>query len=283
MDFKTYLNKNAQELNKEVGRILEEQLKEAEKTDKKLVPLLKAFVKSCQGGKRIRGTLVKLGYELANGKSKEIIKIGAAYEIMHTAILVHDDIIDKSNTRRDKPSLYQVFGGNHYGISQAISLGDYGFFLAFKVISEADFIPERKILALELFSKVMSDTALGEILDLENTDPLIVISGACTNYVVMKLKTACYTVSGPLQLGAILGGADEKLAMVLGEFGETLGIAYQIRDDILDGDVKSIEEAKKQVRKYTNKAMKLLPDITKDSEMSKILEQMADYLIERKK
>lgn len=283
MDFKRYLEKSAKELDREVGEILEEQLKEADKTDKKLIPLLKAFTKSCQGGKRIRGTLVVLGFELGKHhlgdegvSGKAIFKVAAAYEIFHSAILTHDDVIDQSNLRRGKPSLYKVLGGNHYGISQTISLGDYGFFLAFQIISEANFPQNYKIQALGLFSKVVMDTTWGEMLDLEKVDP----------YLVMKLKTACYTISGPLQVGAVLAGADQNLIKVLGRFGESLGIAFQIQDDILDSEVnfeKRVDYAKKEARKYKNQALKMLPEITKEKRMSKILEQMAEYLINRKK
>ncbi|MCR4305615.1 MAG: polyprenyl synthetase family protein, partial [Candidatus Daviesbacteria bacterium] len=192
MNFRKYLEKTGKKLDREVGGILKEELKKAGKTDKKLVPLLTAFTESCQGGKGIRGGLVVLGYEIARGGDhlggvmasqaqpatirgdlgeKGIIKVAAAYEILHSAILVHDDIIDQSLERRNEPSLYQVLGGNHYGTSQAISLADYGFFLSFKLISESDFPSERKISALKLFSRVMMDTSLGEMLDLEKTDP----------------------------------------------------------------------------------------------------------------
>ncbi len=276
MDFKRYRDKAVAELDKEVEKILKEQLSEATKIDKKLTPLIKAFASSCQGGKRIRGVLVKLGFEMANGKSREIAKIGAASEIVHTAILVHDDIIDKSLSRRTKPSLHQALGGNHYGISQAISLADYGFFLGLKIISKARFPHNRKIKALELFSEVMADTTLGEILDLEKTDPMT----------VMRLKTARYTIAGPLQLGVILAGGNQKRVRALGDFGENLGIAFQIRDDILDAEVDwvgGVDNAKKEAEKYKNKAIRMLPEITKDRKMSKILEQLAENLINRKK
>lgn len=319
MDFQKFLEKVAGDLDKEVGRILESQLKKAEKTDKKLVPLLKAFAKSCTGGKRIRGSLVALGYQLGlsfwsaptrrlwrtstkSGRRRgeqatkervqnpdsgvpfdsappqnDILRVAAAYEIFHTAILVHDDIIDQSPLRRGKPSLYQALGGKHYGISQAVSLADFGFFLSFKIISEADFSEDVKIKALGLFSQVMMDTTWGEMLDLEKTDPRV----------VMKLKTARYSVAGPLQLGAVLAGAGGgKLLGKLGRLGENLGIAFQIQDDILDAEVDylgGVEYAKKEAEKYKNKAVKTIPEITKDLKMSKLLEQMGEYLVGRKK
>lgn len=286
MEFKKYLKESAQQINREVIKILDEELERATKTDKKLTFLIKAFIKSCQGGKGIRGSLVRLGYQLAGGPatagSKEIIKISAAYEIMHTAILAHDDIMDKSLTRRNKPSLYADLGNNHYGISQAISLGDWGFFLSFKIISESKFDTARKTDALVLFSRTMMDTGLGQMLDLQKVNPLL----------VMKLKTAYYTIAGPLQTGALLAEADKRMVRRLGEFGENLGIAYQIRDDILDneaGGTIGVGNTEREAQRYKAQALKVLPDITrganraKDKKMSKLLEQMAEYLVQRKK
>lgn len=265
MDFAEYLKSAAKQIDQEVVKIFAEQLKEAEKTDKKLVPLLKAFAKSCHGGKRIRGALVILGYmigkQATGNRPEEIIKIAAAYEIAHSAILAHDDIIDQSIMRRDQPSLYQVLGGNHYGISQAITLADYGFFLSFKIIANTK--------AAAIFSKIMMDTAFGQMLELKKANPLL----------VMKLKTACYTIAGPLQIGATLAGSNQKLMKSLGFFGEALGIAYQIKDDILDGDAGSPTDADK----YTKKAMNMLSEITGDQKMSKILQQLAEYLVQRTK
>lgn len=278
MEFKEYLRKAAGQLEGEVKKILEGELKEAEKIDKKLVPLLKAFIKSCHGGKRIRGVLIKLGYDIVRGKlnDKELLKVGASYEIVHAAILAHDDIIDQSLKRRGKPSLYQALGGNHYGISQAISLADYGFFLSFKIILKSNFPEKAKIKVLKVFSQVMMNTTWGELLDLEDSAP----------DVVMRLKTACYTIAGPIQIGAILAGAEEKLLGRLGRFGENLGIAFQIRDDILDAETPSpgeIARSREKAEKLKEQALKMLPQITADSKMSKILEQLGEYLVQRTK
>ncbi len=278
MEFKEYLRKTARKLEEEVNRILKGELKEAEKIDKKLAPLLKAFIKSCQGGKRIRGALVKLGYDIVSSEleDKELLKVAASYEIVHAAILAHDDIIDQSLKRRGKPSLYQALGGNHYGISQAISLADYGFFLAFKIILKSHFSEESKIKVLKVFSQVMMNTTWGELLDLEDSAP----------DVVMRLKTACYTIAGPMQIGAILAGAEEKLLERLGRFGENLGIAFQIRDDILDAETpgpEKIARSREKAEKLKEQALKMLPQITAESKMSKILEQLGEYLVQRTK
>ncbi len=285
------------ELEKELKKLLEEWRSEVGKIDKSLLSLVDEFIKSNEGGKRIRGKLVMLGYEIAEKSSvvsrqssdnaslkadseaslktdSSIMQVAAAYEIFHTAILAHDDIIDKSLERRGQASLYQALGGDHQGVSLALTLADAGFFLAVKIISEADFPEKQKNEALKYFSKIMLETAMGQILDIEKGDSLT----------VAKYKTAKYTVSGSLVLGALLGGAQESLVRAFGELGEALGIAFQIQDDILDSEVDwlgGFEQAKKEAKKYSNLALKIIPQITKESKMSKILLQLVEDLVER--
>ena len=97
MEFSNYLKHSAKSLEKEIQKILNLWFQEAQKIDKSLIPPTRAFIEACKGGKKIRGTLIKLGYELVRrpkgAESGEILRVGAAYEIFHTAILVHDDII----------------------------------------------------------------------------------------------------------------------------------------------------------------------------------------------
>ncbi|MDD2822497.1 MAG: polyprenyl synthetase family protein [Candidatus Daviesbacteria bacterium] len=249
MDFKSYLQTAAQEINQEMDEIFAEWNKGVGEINEKLVPLNQSFVDACKGGKRLRGALVKLGYELArnvilsetkdldsslitqNDNNKEILKSAAAFEIFQTAILAHDDIIDKSDLRRAVPTIWKKLGGNHYGISQTICLGDVGFFLAFRLISESNFPEKEKNQAIFSFSNSMIQTGLGEILDVEVSQ-----SGKAdeqTYFKICKLKTAFYTLIGPMQLGAVLAGADKELLNSIETFGEKLGIAFQIKDDIL--------------------------------------------------
>ena len=288
MNFEQYLKTTAQSIDQEVERVLAEFLNEVKKTNIKLTPFALGLINSCKGGKRIRGTLCKLGFELANSKfvlpkavwktirnSKlEIIKVGTAFEILHAALLIHDDIIDESPTRRDQPSLYQSLGGNHYGISQAISVGDIGFYLPIKIITETNFLDEYKIKALNHLSQTIINTGWGQILDVEGSED--------TKFSHLY-KTAKYTIAGPLILGAILGGTEEELVRVLGEFGDDAGIAFQIQDDILDGEEKAVDSAKAKALKYALAAKKVIPRITANSKMRKILEGMTEYMVERSK
>ncbi|OGE26402.1 hypothetical protein A3C26_01575 [Candidatus Daviesbacteria bacterium RIFCSPHIGHO2_02_FULL_39_12] len=272
MEFSNYLKHSAKSLEKEIQKILNLWFQEAQKIDKSLIPPTRAFIEACKGGKKIRGTLIKLGYELVRrpkgAESGEILRVGAAYEIFHTAILVHDDIIDESPTRRDQKSLYKSVG-----MPQAITLADSAFFLATKIISESKFDIKIKHKALNLFLKTMIDTTTGQMLDITGNHKEI----------TDKFKTARYTISGPLRIGAILGGANDKLLGLLERLGDDLGLVYQIRDDILDGEAKSVKKAKIQVLKYRAKAGKLIPEIAKDDRMVNLLEEMTSYLVQRTK
>lgn len=197
---------------------------------KKLVKLLQHAI---SGGKMLRGTLVYLGYETATVTlHPDILKVATAYEIVHTSLLIHDDIIDNSPTRRGKLTIHNQLGNNNYGISQSICLGDMGFFLASKLISQTTFSNQKKNTILQLFSQMLLDTILGEMLDIELSLPQRKVSK--TEILTMqKMKTANYTFVWPLIIGATLGGASKKAISSMKIFGESMGIAFQIQDDIL--------------------------------------------------
>jgi geranylgeranyl pyrophosphate synthase len=163
----------------------------------------------------------------------ELLKIAAAYELFQTAILAHDDIIDNSPKRRGKSSLHVALGNNHFGKSQAICLGDIGFFLAYRLISESNFDDALKTKAITFFSTSIMQTTVGEMLDVELAQKK---SGTSQKDIltVARLKTAYYTFVAPLTLGAILAGAEDELLAMIKTYGEALGIAFQLQDDIHD-------------------------------------------------
>lgn len=274
MDFAGYLEVNAQKINKKLDEILLEFLNETKRVSIKLLPFATAFLNSCKGGKRIRGVLTGLGYEIAGGKGGEIVKVGAAFEILHTALLIHDDIIDQSPARRGQPSLHEALGGNHYGVSQAISLGDIGLYLPVKIITQTAFPVDFKLKALNYFSQILINTGWGQMMDVEKSPD---------QEFVNLYKTAKYTIAGPLQIGAILAGADESLIRKLGEFGQESGLAFQIQDDILDKEVKDIDKARAKAVKYADKARKKIAKITEDIKMRKLLRELTKFLVERTK
>lgn len=246
MHFTQFLQKSAKEIDNEIDIFFATWNKDVEQISPQLVPLVTALGESAAGGKRIRGALVLLGYQLASNaenKHLDLLKIAVAYEIFQTAILAHDDIIDKSPIRRGKPALHMQLGGDHYGMSQTICLGDIGFFLAFRIIAESSFAEQEKNKAIVFFSKAIHDTVLGEMLDVAFSKPDIKVSEKDVQDVSL-LKTAYYTFVGPLTLGAVLGGADDRQLDALKIYGENIGIAFQIQDDIKDifGTIVSLKK-----------------------------------------
>ena len=154
-----------------------------------------------------------------------------AFEIFQTSIRAHDDIIDKSPLRRGQPSLFQGLGGDHYAISQTISLGDFGFFKSLELLLQSDFLNELKNKAAVFFSQKVLKTIEGEMIDVYLPTTTVYTQEDILR--LASLKTASYTFSGPLGLGALLGGANQELLTQLEKFGISLGIAYQLHDDYL--------------------------------------------------
>jgi geranylgeranyl pyrophosphate synthase len=231
--FKNYLSSSAVQINSCLKNYCENLQNSLSSISCKLDVLLSKFYFACENGKRLRGVLVRLGYNLVKKETDKIFFPAIAYEIFQTAILAHDDIIDRSPLRRGRPSLFMSLGGNHYGISQAISLGDLGLFLSNKIIADSDFETELKNAAMSSLINTQYKTCIGEILDIELPCHLNNIS--CEDILaIYEYKTAYYTIIGPLQLGALLANGDEDLINKIEIFGKYLGIAFQIKDDILD-------------------------------------------------
>jgi len=191
-----------------------------------------AFLRQSEGGKRVRAYLVYLGCNLfSNENADKVLPVSMSYELFQTGILAHDDIIDNSETRRFKPSMHIDLGGGHTGVSKSICVGDFGIVSALEIIAKSEFPDEVKLKAISHQNNVFVSTIAGELCDIEfsgrNDVPENEILG------MNHLKTAQYTVSGPLVLGAILANANEDDTAKIREFGNLVGVAFQIRDDIL--------------------------------------------------
>jgi geranylgeranyl diphosphate synthase type I len=232
-NFKSYLSNSAIQINACLKYFFDNWINSLSTISGKLNELLSKFYYACENGKRLRGFLVRLGYNLVKEETNKTLLPAISYEVFQTAILAHDDIIDRSALRRGRPSLYMSLGGDHYGISQAISLGDLGLFLSNKIILDSDFDTVSKNAAISSLINTQYKTCIGEILDIELPCRLnnILYEDILSIY---EYKTAYYTIIGPLQLGALLANGDEKLLSSIENFGKYLGIAFQIKDDILD-------------------------------------------------
>src|SRR5438105_4238438 len=145
MNFQDYLLASSNEISKRKEQYLRRLLSGFETQAPQLSRLYSLFRQSMQGGKVLRGTLVKLGYELVQGSStQDIFKPALAIEILHSCLLIHDDIIDESPLRRGKPTIHNALGNTHYGISQTLCLGNLGFFLTMRLLAESNFDDKRK-------------------------------------------------------------------------------------------------------------------------------------------
>ncbi|MEK7580848.1 MAG: polyprenyl synthetase family protein [Patescibacteria group bacterium] len=194
------------------------------------------------GGKRLRGFLVYLGY-LVGGRSdlEKILPISLAIETIHTFLLIHDDVIDKSDTRHGKLTIHRrlekLFGA-HYGMSQAIIVGDIACFEAFALVNSSRLSAQAKVECQKKIYEVLLETAYGEALDVENSYKKASVDDIKQ---VTDLKTARYSFVGPLAIGAILAGkASSNQLDAISKFGRLVGVAFQLQDDLLGlfGDEK---------------------------------------------
>src|SRR3989344_4606636 len=173
------------------------------------------------GGKAIRPFLVYLGYQIGQlGRAetgsdpKKIMPVCLAIELTHNFLRIHDDIIDNSQIRRGKATVHKKLGqkDNHYGVSQAIVIGDIAAFEAIKLLNLAGFSAAVKKEALDLFTSVILETAYGEALDIEYANRRPKLDKV---WLVTELKTSKYSFVGPLKLGALLSGASKSQLQAL--------------------------------------------------------------------
>lgn len=189
------------------------------------------FLRLSKGGKRIRAILVIIGSQL-KGKKKvddNIIDLAVAVELMQTAILIHDDIIDQADKRRGEVTINHKY--SMLGVPKAICVGDYGFFLTYQIINQLNIEDKIKNNLNIIMTRMMYNTVLGEILDVElphQPNP----TQADLNSIYIN-KTAWYTAIGPLLLGASFINIPKELETEIINFGTNLGIAFQIKDDLI--------------------------------------------------
>ncbi len=172
------------------------------------------------GGKRIRPALLLLSAKLFNYEGRGAVKLGAVVEIIHTATLVHDDIIDEAKTRRGRPA-----ANTQWGNSKCVLAGDWLYMQAFKVA-----VQERNFRILDALIELTQQMVEGELLQMEKLGKLISLN---EHFDLIYRKTACL-FSVCMRLGAILGGATAEQEDQVGRYGRDLGMAFQIVDDVLD-------------------------------------------------
>lgn len=195
------------------------------------------------GGKRLRPVFCLLGHRAAGGEvGPEALRAAVALELLHTFAIVHDDVMDASSTRRGAPASWAQAVSRHdeeglrgdaraFGVSAAILAGDLALILADRALLGSGFPPDRLLGAVRRYDRMRAEVVAGQYLDVLASHRGR--AGEEEARRIAGLKSGGYTVEGPLQIGALLGGGDEDLLAALARYGMPLGEAFQLRDDVL--------------------------------------------------
>ncbi|MDH6237990.1 polyprenyl synthetase family protein [Cryobacterium sp. CG_9.6] len=200
---------------------------------------------SSAGGKKFRPALVVNSYQALGGTDHNAaVVVATAFELLHTAFLLHDDVIDGDTMRRGQPNLAGSFSAQAavrgvragsaatWGEASAILAGDLLIYAAQSQVARLNVAEPIRVALLDLLEECLFVTAAGELADVSFSTS--VQFPELSEIVSMtQWKTAHYSFQAPLQAGAILAGADHETMRALSEYGRNIGIAFQLRDDIL--------------------------------------------------
>jgi octaprenyl-diphosphate synthase len=173
------------------------------------------------GGKRLRPILLLLSAKLLGPVSDNAIRLAAVVEMIHTATLIHDDVIDYAKTRRGRPSINAVWG-NH----TSVLAGDWLYMQAFQIA-----LRERNFHVLDVLIGLTQDMVEGELLQLDRLRRIDVTEADYMELVERKTASLFSVCS---RIGAVMAAGDDGIESRLGEFGWNLGMAFQLVDDVLD-------------------------------------------------
>lgn len=196
------------------------------------------------GGKRFRPLLCCAGWRAAGGEGPlpgAVARVAASLELFHTFAVLHDDVMDRSPTRRGQPTAQFLVAARHaglrradeIGVNTAILLGDIAVGWSYELAYEAGLDPRTAQRVWRALAEMRTETAVGQYLDLMGID-----AGNPGNVELAlrtaRGKTAAYTVAWPLRVGAMMAGACSPVTEMLTEFGLAVGEAFQLRDDLLN-------------------------------------------------
>ena len=192
------------------------------------------------GGKRIRPVLTLEFARLCGGDWKKALPFAAAVEMIHTYSLIHDDLpcMDNDDYRRGRLTNHKV-----YGEAIAVLAGDGLLTSAFSLLAKADLPAENRILAVEALSRNAGEWGMvgGQVLDMEGENKQLDANGV---HNIHKLKTGCL-ISAACELGVIASGGTDEERKAATDYAAALGLAFQLRDDMLDvlGDAQKLGKA----------------------------------------
>jgi geranylgeranyl diphosphate synthase type I len=196
-----------------------------------------------RSGKRLRPIFFIYGYKCFSDNAIDaVIEASISTELMQSFLLIHDDIMDEDELRRGKPTFHVVYktlceehfgrdSSQKFGENIAILAGDLLEAYGKEVLAHSRFNDEYVNRALRKYAEIVKNVGYGQILDVISSKKGIITEDELL--VIHRLKTAEYTIDGPLQIGALLAGANEGDLQYLSDYGVPLGLAFQIQDDIL--------------------------------------------------
>ncbi len=214
------------------------------------------------GGKRLRPAFCVLGFRAAGGdpKGDAILRAAAALELLHAMALIHDDLIDESPQRRGVASSYRWLGDQagrsgaaepaRTGRSLAILAGDLAAVLADRLLLDSGFPADRLVPVLRIYASMRVEMAAGQVLDVTAS------AGASAPGRVARMRGGSYTVAEPLAIGATLGDATPVVIERLAAYGEPLGEAFQLMDDLRDNDRGLVDRSR--IRALVHEAIEAL-------------------------
>lgn len=303
-NFLKTISKYQADINKDLEIFFDKEIKQSKSPFfTETLKMLRDF--SLRPGKRIRAILINYGYFIAGGKDeKNIFKTSIFIELIHNFLLIHDDIMDREETRRGKISLHRQYeksskfkkDSGHFGTAMALSAGDLMEFLARKILDQSNFFPDKKNKAGGKLNQILEQTACGQMFEFWLRDKFK--NGEKINtediFKIYKIKTALYTFVGPMQIGGILAGANNEILKSFEEIGTPLGIAFQIQDDLQDfsKDVKEGQpslavlkpkgECQQMAKDLIIQAKKQILSANLGKEGENFLLGLADYILNQK-
>jgi geranylgeranyl diphosphate synthase type I len=230
--FDALLKQVRREVEARLTTLFKQKLADADPLGPDVIALVDALRDlTMRGGKRFRPALLFAAYRAVDDAAPDAVALdaGTALELLQTYLLVHDDWMDRDDVRRGGPAVHALlahhFGSRTMGDAAALLAGDYASAMALEALASLDAAGERVARATRLFAQIQQDAIRGQQIDLV---------GRPQNIEVMHdLKTGSYTVRGPMLLGAILAGAEPATLERLTRFANPLGVAFQLRDDLL--------------------------------------------------
>ena len=228
------------------------------------------------GGKRLRPALCSWAYRAAGGaQAGSIVRAGAALELLHTSAIVHDDLMDRSAERRGVPAAHVRFAAaappgtdpTLFGVASAILVGDLAVVLSEQALRTSGFAGDALGRAMARFDRMRIEMAAGQYLD---------VSGSRDRPRVSALKSGSYTSEGPVRIACAFAEAAPAVEGALRIYALLVGEAFQLRDDVLDGD--RAPRAALEVGRLIDRATRALEGVPLEPDAGAALAELAGSL-----